>query len=166
MLCSSRQLLTLATFHRCNTTAVTATPPPRGLASAPRSRRTRCATTTFGTNCIKIGLPGNLILSKRNSLREVLFSWKRSQRINFRGRPIFIQLPPGASRTSSSPAPRRCYVGSGSSPVDEVWRDSEAEKATDIWGLFSVTLPKGAEYSNLRFQWHIHDGFKLLQNLN
>ena len=29
-----------------------------------------------GTNCIKIGLPGKLILSKRKGLREVLFSWK------------------------------------------------------------------------------------------
>ena len=27
-----------------------------------------------GTNCIKIGLPGKLILSKRNGLWEVLFS--------------------------------------------------------------------------------------------
>ena len=27
-----------------------------------------------GTNCIKIGLPGKLILSKRNGLREDLFS--------------------------------------------------------------------------------------------
>ena len=27
-----------------------------------------------GTNCIKIGLPGKLILSKRKGLREVLFS--------------------------------------------------------------------------------------------
>ena len=29
-----------------------------------------------GGNCIKIGLPGKLILSKRKGLREVLFSWK------------------------------------------------------------------------------------------
>ena len=29
-----------------------------------------------GTNCIKIGLPGKLILSKRKGLWEVLFSWK------------------------------------------------------------------------------------------
>ena len=27
-----------------------------------------------GMNCIKIGLPGKLILSKRKGLREVLFS--------------------------------------------------------------------------------------------
>ena len=27
-----------------------------------------------GTNCLKIGLPGKLILSKRKGLREVLFS--------------------------------------------------------------------------------------------
>ena len=27
-----------------------------------------------GTNCIKIGLPGKLILSKRKGLREVIFS--------------------------------------------------------------------------------------------
>ena len=29
-----------------------------------------------GGECIKIGLPGKLILSKRKGLREVLFSWK------------------------------------------------------------------------------------------
>ena len=29
-----------------------------------------------GMNCIRIGLPGKLILSKRKSLLEVLFSWK------------------------------------------------------------------------------------------
>ena len=29
-----------------------------------------------GTNCIKIGLPGKLILSKRKGLWEFLFSWK------------------------------------------------------------------------------------------
>ena len=29
-----------------------------------------------GGNCIKIGLPGKRILSKRKGLREVLFSWK------------------------------------------------------------------------------------------
>ena len=29
--------------------------------------------TTAGTNCIKIGLPGELIFSKRKGLREVLF---------------------------------------------------------------------------------------------
>ena len=47
-----------------------------------------------GTNCIEIGLPGKLILSKRKGLWEVLFSLKWSLRINFPGRPIFIQLPP------------------------------------------------------------------------
>ena len=30
--------------------------------------------TATGTNCIKIGLPGKLILSKRKGLWEVLFS--------------------------------------------------------------------------------------------
>ena len=29
-----------------------------------------------GTNCIKTGLPGKLILNMRKGLREVLFSWK------------------------------------------------------------------------------------------
>ena len=29
-----------------------------------------------GTNCIEIGLPGKLILSKRKGLQEVLFSRK------------------------------------------------------------------------------------------
>ena len=37
-----------------------------------RCRSPSCA----GGNCIKIGLPGKLILSKRKDLREVLFSWK------------------------------------------------------------------------------------------
>ena len=31
-------------------------------------------TATAGTNCIKIGLPGKLILSERKGLREVIFS--------------------------------------------------------------------------------------------
>ena len=60
-----------------------------------RARRWRWAST--GMNCIKIGLPGKLILSKRKGLLEVLFSWKLSLRIDFPGRPIFIQLPPGTS---------------------------------------------------------------------
>ena len=47
-----------------------------------------------GMNCIKIGLPGKLILSKRKGILEVLFSRKSSPRIDFPGRPIFIQLPP------------------------------------------------------------------------
>ena len=47
-----------------------------------------------GTNCIKICLPGKLILSKRKGLWEVLFFRTYYQRINFPGRPIFIQLPP------------------------------------------------------------------------
>ena len=51
-------------------------------------------TAAAGTNCIKIGLPGKLILSKRKGLHEVLFSWKSSPRIDFPGRPNFIQLPP------------------------------------------------------------------------
>ena len=29
-----------------------------------------------GMNCIKIGLPGKSILSKRKGLREIIFSWK------------------------------------------------------------------------------------------
>ena len=45
---------------------VRAVPEPEGVAAA------RLATA--GGNCIKIGLPGKLILSKRKGLREVLFS--------------------------------------------------------------------------------------------
>ena len=49
-----------------------------------------------GGNCIKIGLPGKLILrdyflENRTSRRPFLLL-----RIRFRGRPIFIQLVPGA----------------------------------------------------------------------
>ena len=33
-----------------------------------------CSRVAPGTNCIKIGLPGKLILSKRKGVREVLFS--------------------------------------------------------------------------------------------
>ena len=33
-----------------------------------------CSGLSPGMNCIKIGLPGKLILSKRKGLREVLFS--------------------------------------------------------------------------------------------
>ena len=47
-----------------------------------------------GTNCIKIGLLGKPILSKRKGLWEVRFSLKYYLRINFPGRPIFIRLPP------------------------------------------------------------------------
>ena len=50
-----------------------------------------------GGNCIKIGLPGKLILSKRKGLLEVLFSYKYSLGIDFPGSPIFIQLPPGGA---------------------------------------------------------------------
>ena len=35
---------------------------------------TRLESRGAGTNCIKIGLPGKVILSKRKGLREVLFS--------------------------------------------------------------------------------------------
>ena len=49
---------------------------------------------TAGMNCIKIGLPGQLIFSKRKGLLEGLFSWKYYLRIAFPGRPIYIQLPP------------------------------------------------------------------------
>ena len=51
-----------------------------------------------GMNCIKIGLPGKLILSKRKGLREVIFSWKYYLRINFPGRPFVIQLSPDEDR--------------------------------------------------------------------
>ena len=48
-----------------------------------------------GGNCIKIGLPGKSILGdyfqeNRTSRRPFLL-----MRISFRGRPVFIQLPPG-----------------------------------------------------------------------
>ena len=37
-------------------------------------RRAQGAPRAQGTNCIKIGLPGKLVLSKRKGLQEVLFS--------------------------------------------------------------------------------------------
>ena len=43
-------------------------PPPPPVAVIPM------AVPRPGTNCIKIGLPGKLILSKRKGLREVIFS--------------------------------------------------------------------------------------------
>ena len=49
--------------------------------------------TSLGTNCIKICLPGKQILSERKG-RPFLLK-KKSLRIDFPGRPIFIQLPPG-----------------------------------------------------------------------
>ena len=59
----------------------------------------------------KIGLPGKSILGEyfqedRTSQRHFLL-----QRINFRGRLIFIQLPPGSSRG----APRRAQTSARSS---------------------------------------------------
>ena len=36
--------------------------------------RARMSNATAGMNCIKIGLPGKLILSKRKGLLEVLFA--------------------------------------------------------------------------------------------
>ena len=76
-----------------------ASSPTWSSSSSSLSSSQSCSSSTRGAsqgmNCIKIGLPGKLILSKRKGLREVLFSWKLSPRINFPGRPIFIQLPPG-----------------------------------------------------------------------
>ena len=72
-----------------------------------------------GMNCIKIGLPGKLILSKRKGLREVLFCWKYSLRIDFPGRPIFIQLPPDPAT----------YPGSSKSPMDAFPRSSAGKLA-------------------------------------
>ena len=57
----------------------------RGLLPPPLRRVVRlqllvlpaaAAPTAAGGNCIKIGLPGKLILSERKGLREVLFSLK------------------------------------------------------------------------------------------
>ena len=53
-------------------------------------------------NCIRIGFPGKQILGKRKGLQEVLLSSKQSLRIHFPGSPIFIQLPPGWPRRSST----------------------------------------------------------------
>ena len=39
-----------------------------------RAERHSAVGGTTGGNCLKIGLPGKLILSKRKGLREVLFS--------------------------------------------------------------------------------------------
>ena len=47
----------------------------RSLACASWRSRLGCWLWSEG-NCIKIGLPGKLILSKRKGLREVRFSWK------------------------------------------------------------------------------------------
>ena len=71
-------------------------------------------TTTPGMNCIKIGLPGKSILrdyfqENRISRRKLLL------RINFPGRPIFIQLPPEVTQ-SKNPKPPQNREPSPSSP--------------------------------------------------
>ena len=44
--------------------------PPQAVRGLPERERPQRS----GTNCIKIGLPGKVILRKRKGLREVLFS--------------------------------------------------------------------------------------------
>ena len=76
----------------------------RGLADRPvvvAADAARVASGGPGGNCIKIGLPGKLILGdyfqeNRTSRRPFLLL-----RIRFPGRPIFIQLPPGSSSTTA-----------------------------------------------------------------
>ena len=60
----------------------------RQRAPAPSTRWPSVIVGAPGGNCIKIGLPGKLILSRRKGLREVIFSWKYNLRIDFPGRPI------------------------------------------------------------------------------
>ena len=74
--------------------------PPLGGGSAGEARgegEGGTAGAATGTNCIKIGLPGKLILSMIKVCQEVLFSL----RIDFPGRLIFIQLPPEYRRGRS-----------------------------------------------------------------
>ena len=87
------------------TTSTMPTTSPWRPRASPRCRSSSCwrRSTSAGTNCIKIFLPGKLILSKRKGLREAIFSWKNYLRINFPGRPIFIQLLPAASSSTRSP---------------------------------------------------------------
>ena len=47
---------------------------PDAATRAKWGTKKRSASTVAGTNCIKICLPGKLILSKRKGLLEVLFS--------------------------------------------------------------------------------------------
>ena len=63
--------------------------------------RRRRATMRTGTNCIKIGLPGKSI--HRDYFQESMTSQRPFLllKISFPGRPIFIQLPPGATASSS-----------------------------------------------------------------
>ena len=48
--------------------------PPGGRSVPAGSAAARGSAQSPGGNCMKIGLPGKLILSKRKGLREVLFS--------------------------------------------------------------------------------------------
>ena len=61
-----------------------------------------------GMNCIKIGLPGKLILSKRKGLWESPILLKIVSENRFSGRTYFIQLVPGRGRRG-----RRGRTGSG-----------------------------------------------------
>ena len=62
-----------------------------------------------------MGLPGKLILSRRKGLWEVLFCWKQSPRIDFPGRPIFIQFVPADAAVAVD------------APLPHVHRDGERE---------------------------------------
>ena len=51
-----------------------------------------------GANCIKIGLPGKSILSKRNGLWEVIFSWMGWE-TGYMSMPMWTNAPLNATRS-------------------------------------------------------------------
>ena len=91
-----------------------------------------------GGNCIKIGLPGKLILSKRKSLREVRFSWKQSPRIDFPGRLILYNWSLATPATLRKHLLVRVKALSSSPPAlaysySNLW-------IVNLWGTFTIQI--------------------------
>ena len=95
---------------------------PQGDRERPRGRHEAGAgwlPRQAGMNCIKIGLPGKLILRKRKGLREVIFS---SPRIDFPGRPFLIQFPPGGRAARALAGHGHGHLSAGGADLHDAGR--------------------------------------------
>ena len=108
-----------------------------------------------GGNCIKKGLPRKLILSKRNSLQEAIFSWKKSPKIYFPGRPILDNCL--QERVQAAP-PRHGRVGKvnihQAGNEKDLFRSSELNLDLEILVLDLVNFVSVNCLRPLRQGWH------------